>query len=128
MFLAPEPAAGTAGAKAVTLQAVPRHQAPQARFVRVCPLHLLALDELRCPRGHEAHSWLVVDLARHRLLGAGRVARDTSGGEAAEVWLPPGLFREVQALFSTRDDRLEDEDGQPQARRRWHVVRRRRAA
>ncbi len=67
------------------------------RFARACPLHGLVLDELedgrlRCPRSaHRVIAWLVVDVERGEVLGAGRIAPPGGEGPPAAAWLGPRL-------------------------------------
>jgi hypothetical protein len=60
------------------------------RFARVCPFHHQVLEEftgrLRCAYSpHHVAAWLVVDLDRGEILGAGR---DRGGA----LGPPPGIF------------------------------------
>jgi hypothetical protein len=76
------------------------------RFVRVCPTHRLILEEqrhgLRGPVSlHQVKAWLVLDLTKQLILGAGRAAGGR--GHAGAVFLGPRLRLDAELLVDRGD-------------------------
>jgi len=76
------------------------------RYVRVCPRHRLILEELphglRCPVSlHQVKAWLVLDLTKRRILGAGRASGGR--GPAGAVFFGPRLCLDPELLVDRGD-------------------------